>query len=74
MIDDDDEDGQGEYEGGGDAEYDGIDDMQAWLDQQEDIEEKHQKKMERLQKLAAQKGAVEEVFNAETTSAATPQD
>jgi Mpp10 protein len=60
-IDNDDEDGFEEYEGGGDAEYDGIDDMQAWLDQQEEIEEKHQKKLERLQKLAAQKGAVEEV-------------
>ena len=61
VIDNDDEDGFEEYEGGGDAEYDGIDDMQAWLDQQEDFEEKHQKKLERLQKLAAQKGAVEEV-------------
>lgn len=61
VIDNDDEDGFEEYEGGGDAEYDGIDDMQAWLDQQEEIEEKHQKKLERLQKLAAQKGAVEEV-------------
>jgi U3 small nucleolar RNA-associated protein MPP10 len=61
VVDNDGEDEFEEHEGGGDAEYDGIDDMQAWLDQQEEIEEKHQKKLERLQKLAAQKGAVEEV-------------
>ena len=60
-IDDDDEEGDDEeYEGGGDASYDNIDDMQAWLDKQEDLEEKHEKKLERLEKLAAQKGAVEE--------------
>lgn len=57
----DEEGDDGEYEGGGDAEYDDIDGMQAWLDQQEELEEKHEKKLLRLQKLAAQKGAVEEV-------------
>ena len=57
----DDEDFDDEYSGGGDAEYDDIDNMQAWLDKQEEMEEKHEKKLERLQKLAAQKGAVEEV-------------
>ena len=59
ILDDDDFDD--EYSGGGEAEYDDIDNMQAWLDKQEEMEEKHEKKLERLQKLAAQKGAVEEV-------------
>ena len=61
ILDDDDADEDEEYSGGGDAEYDDIDNMQAWLDKQEEMEEKHEKKLERLQKLAAQKGAVEEV-------------
>ena len=57
----DEEGDDAEYEGGGEAEYDDIDGMQAWLDQQEELEEKHEKKLLRLQRLAAQKGAVEEV-------------
>jgi hypothetical protein len=32
-----------DYEGGGDAEYDDIDNMQSWLDEQEEKEEKHEK-------------------------------
>ena len=59
-MDGDDVEDEEEYEGGGDASYDNIDDMQAWLDKQEDLEERHQKKLARLEKLAAQKGAVEE--------------
>lgn len=62
ILDDDNADEDEEYSGGGDAEYDDIDNMQAWLDKQEEMEEKHEKKLERLQKLAAQKGAVEEVY------------
>ena len=59
-MDSDDVEDEEEYDGGGDASYDNIDDMQAWLDKQEDLEEKHEKKLARLEKLAAQKGAVEE--------------
>jgi hypothetical protein len=35
--------------------------MQSWLDEQEEKEEKHEKFLAKLQLLAAQKGAVEEV-------------
>ena len=60
MDSDDAEEDEEEYEGGGDASYDNIDDMQAWLDKEEELEERHEKKLARLEKLAAQKGAVEE--------------
>jgi U3 small nucleolar RNA-associated protein MPP10 len=75
WADDDEENGVHDDEEDGDDEEDdkdglsppaGIDDeeednMEKWLDSMEDLEDKHQRKLERLEKLAGHKGAAEKV-------------
>lgn len=55
------DDEQGEAGGTSSGVDDELDDMERWLDEQEELDEKHERKLRKLEKLAAHKGVVEEV-------------
>lgn len=45
----------------GDVNHGELDDMERWLDEQEELDEKHERKIQRLEKRAAHKGIADEV-------------